>query len=831
MGLQCGHRRCIFPCSNELGMPQISGLQALGQNICVSVPSVRTEPCSLGIYKGNKTHKKAASSSSDSDLLLPGRLHSFCSNSFKVNGSIRQNLVPSAKSGVQDQLGQVQFDSCTSGRVSRRDLEPQELFSFCSTGKTHSTQSPVLGDVPENYVHKEGVGKLNRFDKLCRNLCRVREAPSSSLDVVGKPSHSTLLQRQICSTRFEIQGVAENMDVSNILRSSSSYAHISALSHLDDGRVFGRLVWNSATTQGSWILGTRSFPILYELEGAQSNFSISRGVPDSFEGQDCTSSVGQYHSNLLPKESGFSSICTPAQPFNGNSGILQEDVYCPSPGTSEGSVECLGRSGLSSPPSSHGVVPRQGDLQLGVVPCSSFSGGSVCHSGEQPNSTVCVPLPRRLGSGGKRFQFRLESLDIHLPLPSRELSGGSSKPPPEVRRNRSDDSALLAIEGMVSSSSSSLSSSSSSPPRSVHTQSDDFERPGFPRQSVFLEPSRLDSVSKPWEADLSEDSVRILRNNHREGTVRQYQGIWKKFLEFLSENNISHEKVSVFVVMNFLSHHFVVFNRKFRTIAAYKCALTHPLFVNFGIDFKDARLDMYMRGVFNSKPPVPSAPMPIWSLNHLLSFLASDYFEPLYSKDLYLVAQKTLCLLLLATGRRIGEIANLSKKHSHSRMGDVITIQLLPGFFPKHCDQSFQPEVPSFERLDSDIISELWLCPVRAFNTYLGKIGGGPRFSINSSLWSYDVRGLTKMLQTTVLQSRQFGGDMEIVPMGPHQIRKLAASYSAQLIGSSPEGQKKLMERMGCSSMSVLRRVYIKDVPSLNFKCVLPVGTFIPSSD
>ena len=30
--------------------------------------------------------------------------------------------------------------------------------------------------------------------------------------------------------------------------------------------------------------------------------------------------------------------------------------------------------------------------------------------------------------------------------------------------------------------------------------------------------------------------------------------------------------------------------------------------------------------------------------------------------------------------------------------------------------------------------------------------------------------------------------------------------------------------------MSVLRRVYIKDVPSLNFKCVLPVGTFIPAT-
>ena len=160
----------------------------------------------------------------------------------------------------------------------------------------------------------------------------------------------------------------------------------------------------------------------------------------------------------------------------------------------------------------------------------------------------------------------------------------------------------------------------------------------------------------------------------------------------------------------------------------------------------------------------------------------------------------------------------------------MVTIHWLPQFLPKHCDSSFRPKFPSIERLDSDSIRDLWLCPVRALNTYLSMIGGGPRYSVNSPLWSYDIQGLTKMLQTTVLQARQRAGDMALVPMGPHQVRKLAASYSAQMIGSSSTKERKLMERMGCSSMSVLRRVYIKEVPCLNFKCVLPVGTFSPAS-
>ena len=56
--------------------------------------------------------------------------------------------------------------------------------------------------------------------------------------------------------------------------------------------------------------------------------------------------------------------------------------------------------------------------------------------------------------------------------------------------------------------------------------------------------------------------------------------------------------------MNFLSHQFIHFGRAYRTVAAYKCALAHPLWTNFGIPLGDASLDVYMRGIFNLDPPV-----------------------------------------------------------------------------------------------------------------------------------------------------------------------------------------------------------------------------------
>ena len=69
---------------------------------------------------------------------------------------------------------------------------------------------------------------------------------------------------------------------------------------------------------------------------------------------------------------------------------------------------------------------------------------------------------------------------------------------------------------------------------------------------------------------------------------------------------------------------------------------------------------------------------------------------------------------------------------------------------------------------------------------------------------------------------------MDNVPICPHQVRKLSASYSALKLGSSKEVEKKLMDRMGCSSMSILKKNYISHVPDLLYTCVLPIGTFYP---
>ena len=106
------------------------------------------------------------------------------------------------------------------------------------------------------------------------------------------------------------------------------------------------------------------------------------------------------------------------------------------------------------------------------------------------------------------------------------------------------------------------------------------------------------------------------------------------------------------------------------------------LLVIFNINLDGVLSDCFMRGVFNFKPPQRHAPMPNWSLITLLAFLKSIEFEPLEEVDLRRLFQKCLCLLLLTSGRRIGEIANLSKSSHWDRDFGSFS-GMAPEFFSK----------------------------------------------------------------------------------------------------------------------------------------------------
>ena len=124
----------------------------------------------------------------------------------------------------------------------------------------------------------------------------------------------------------------------------------------------------------------------------------------------------------------------------------------------------------------------------------------------------------------------------------------------------------------------------------------------------------------------------------------------------------------------------------------------------------------FMSGVFNSNPPPKQSNIPKWDISVVLEFLKSPRFEPLGSVSFKRCKQKFLFLLLLASGRRIGDMAALTREFYV--IDNRVVLKWVEGYRAKNDRQDFCPEDPSIVSLESDDLSEKLLCPVRALNIF-----------------------------------------------------------------------------------------------------------------
>ena len=336
----------------------------------------------------------------------------------------------------------------------------------------------------------------------------------------------------------------------------------------------------------------------------------------------------------------------------------------------------------------------------------------------------------------------------------------------------------------------------------------------------------------------SEEAVSMLLRAHRDGSTRQYQGVWAKFLLFLSIKGLSADCVSVGVVCDFLAFHAVTYDRKYRTLSGYRSALRHPLLFAFHLEVNCVASDLFLRGVFNYVPPIRARVMPRWSLNVLLSFLLGSTFEPMESVPFYRLVQKALCLLLLASGRRIGDIASLSRLATPLSSGMGLSLSWVAGYVPKYRTPTFVPAPPSICRMTSFVQRDLLLCPVRAYNILVGRtlemLDDVPLSDRHHRLWIHPrsflplSKGtLSRWFVDLVVGSRRHLGDFEPVSIGPHQMRKFGASYSS-FVG---QREDTVVRVMGFSSKSIFRKNYVAWVPPLTVPCVLPGGPFLARKD
>ena len=156
--------------------------------------------------------------------------------------------------------------------------------------------------------------------------------------------------------------------------------------------------------------------------------------------------------------------------------------------------------------------------------------------------------------------------------------------------------------------------------------------------------------------------------------------------------------------------------------------------------------------------------------------------------------------------------------------GQRLVIRWIAGFVPKTDCDKFKAESPSIYKLVSDSPRNLLLCPVRAYHLLLDRCKQENRVHPGSCVWPSSAN-LGGWVVTLVRDACRHAGLERPEKVGPHQFRKLAASYSKIFFGNSPRWEKLVSARMGSRTYTVIKKNYVGPADPLILSCVVPLGT------
>ena len=819
----------LFESPRRSFLSKVSGLHSLRsrsqkiQDFPVSGYAVRPFLSAMGIHKNNQASKEASSHSRHSSPHLSRRFPQ-CSSLQLTSRSTDQLHIPTSPiARLLNKPQEIRSSSKTDNRVPGCLLGPTGSHSFTHTSKERLHSSKVSTDHLVISPLQTSVRKSSWLPQLLSPVPPTRQASVDSYYTLDESLDFSCFQGPAGSSQSSSQEVTQSVVERRFSSVTSSHPHSSPLSRGHGRRLPLRLVRCTSPRSNKGRMASRTPPGIHELEGTSSHPFDSGPLCPPARRKDGHSLDRQLDSGSLHSSSGLSPFSKALVPYQRTLGFLSSPSHYVSSFSPPRGLKCHSRQGFKKRPNQHGMGSRPGLLPGDLLGDRNSPTGSVCYKAQYPTLRLHLPLPRP-GSPPQGCLFpRLERLGINLSVSTLTMPPTGCLPSPHLQRERLPDSPLLAISPLVRHAETQVSPQKAATPGTLPVP---VHLPGFNSspQNFRFEINRLDAIvfglrAKGW----SDRALEAAMAQHKASTCHQYQAIWRLFLSFLNTFRIPHISVNPQTAYNFLSHHCLVEDKQYKTIACYKSAIFHPLLFRLGVYIGRggdlAEEVTVMAGLHRLKPP-GEVSMPKWLLSDLLAFLRSPFFEPLSLASDDSVFAKSLVLLLLATGRRISEISGLARDYKET--SKIITLRWVKNFTPKHWTQDFHPFSPSFTPLVG--AQDDLLCPRRAYSELCVRRNVLVNPSNDMRLWMLSTQGLTKMFIDVVQKSLLFKEADPNIKIGPHQMRKLACSYNKKYF---PKHEKKLFTKLGSKSMKILNRTYIRSVPDLEFSCVLPTGVFI----
>ena len=292
----------------------------------------------------------------------------------------------------------------------------------------------------------------------------------------------------------------------------------------------------------------------------------------------------------------------------------------------------------------------------------------------------------------------------------------------------------------------------------------------------------------------SSEVAERIKAPQRESSRKVYQSRWTIYGQWCSQNKVDITSTTVPQVAEFLNYLFTVKNLKPATITGYRTAIADALGSQGELISKSLELNRLIAS-FTRDRPKPYRSIPTWDLSLVLLGLTKPPFEPLSEAPLKWLTYKTVFLLALASGKRRSEIHAWTYSSVSSRRNwSEVTVSPSPAFLAKNQLASDGPDsikpvvIPTLTTmLDSSLVEDKSLCPVRALKVYLEKTksmrkGKALLFVSLREGYSKDITRITisqwiKHTIHTCYQSSDMT-DQQVTQVRAHDVRAMAASLA-----------------------------------------------------
>ena len=439
------------------------------------------------------------------------------------------------------------------------------------------------------------------------------------------------------------------------------------------------------------------------------------------------------------------------------------------------------------------VVPSPTDIQPNLQSLAHTNGRPVCNSSKLQTSNLCISFPRQKGLENRCIEYLL-GRPRRLCLLSSSHPATSNSKNNNIPMQHDSTGPRVARDAMVLGSGGSLdqgtpTASSLEDTTETATLQQVPQQRGVP-ESTYVASGFQESNSGTFSSEVAER----IKAPQRESSRKVYQSRWAIYGKWCSQNKVDITSTTVLQVAEFLNYLFTVKNLKPATITGYTTAIADALGSQGELISKSLELNRLIVS-FTRDRPKPNRSIPTWDLSLVLLGLTKPPFEPLSEAPLKWLTYKTVFLLALASGKRRSEIHAWTHSSVSSRRNwSEVTVSPSPAFLAKNQLASDGPDsikpvvIPALTTmLDSSLVEDKSLCPVRALKVYLDKTksmrkGKALLFVSLREGYSKDITRITisQWIKHTIHVCYQSSDmtDQQVTQVRAHDVRAMAASLA-----------------------------------------------------